>query len=137
MTKTTDYNQQALDFLKATGTTFTATFEHYGTMQNWDDNKSRDVFNCTLKNKKHKFRFVFGQSENESTGNGDNKPTAYDVLACLEKYEVGTFADFCSEFGYDIDSRKAYKVYKAVMKEWKNVELLFTPEQIELLQEIQ
>jgi len=64
-------------------------------------------------------------------------PTAYDVLACLQKYDVGTFEDFCSEFGYDEDSRKAFKIYKAVIREWKNVELLFTEEQIEKLQEIQ
>ncbi len=30
-------------------------------------------------------------------------PTAYDILACLTKYEVGTFDDFCSNFGYDTD----------------------------------
>lgn len=64
-------------------------------------------------------------------------PTPYDVLASITKYEVGTFDDFCSNYGYDADSRKAYKTYKEVMKEWKNVELLFTPEQLELLQEIQ
>lgn len=64
-------------------------------------------------------------------------PTAYDVLACIQKYDVGTFDDFCSEFGYDTDSRKAYKTYKAVLREWKNIEFLFTPEQIELLREIQ
>ena len=60
-------------------------------------------------------------------------PTAYDVLASITKYDVGSFEDFCSEFGYDTDSRKAYKIYKAVLKEWKNVELLFTAEQLELL----
>jgi hypothetical protein len=63
-------------------------------------------------------------------------PTAYDVLASITKYDVGTFDNFCSEFGYDADSRKAYKTYKAVMEEWKNIELLFTPDQLEQLQEI-
>ena len=28
-------------------------------------------------------------------------PDEYDVLACLVKYDVGTFEDFCLEFGYD------------------------------------
>ena len=51
-------------------------------------------------------------------------------------YDPETFEDFCHSFGFDSDSRKAYKTYKAVMKEWKNIELLFTPEQIEQLQEI-
>ena len=64
-------------------------------------------------------------------------PTAYDVLSCLTKYDCGDFENFCSECGYDVDSRKAYKTYKAVKREWENVKKLWTPEQIELLQEIQ
>lgn len=64
-------------------------------------------------------------------------PTAYDVLASIEKYEVTTFEDFCSNYGYDIDSRKAYKTYKAVKREWENVKKLFSEEQLELLREIQ
>lgn len=63
-------------------------------------------------------------------------PTAYDVLACIEKYEVGSFEDFCGNFGYDTDSRNAVKVYKAVRKESENVRKLFTEQEIELLQEI-
>lgn len=63
-------------------------------------------------------------------------PTEYDVLATITKYEVGTFDNFCSDFGYDTDSRTAYKTYKAVMKEWKNIELLFTADQLEVLQGI-
>ena len=63
-------------------------------------------------------------------------PTAYDVLACLTKYDPGTFEDFCGEFGYDTDSRKAYKTYKAVKREWKNVAILFTDEQLDMLREI-
>lgn len=64
-------------------------------------------------------------------------PTAYDVLTCLQKYGVGTFEDFCSEFGYDEDSRTAEKTYKAVVKEYDNVCKIWTDEEIEELQEIQ
>ena len=64
-------------------------------------------------------------------------PTAYSVLACLQKYDFGTFEDFCSEFGYDTDSRTAEKTYKAVLDEWLNVQKLFTDKEIEILQEIQ
>lgn len=65
------------------------------------------------------------------------EPNAYDILACLQKYDVGTFENFCSEFGYDVDSRKAEKVYKAFCEEFANVQKLFTDEEIERLQEIQ
>lgn len=64
-------------------------------------------------------------------------PTAYCVLTCLTKYDPGTFEDFCSEFGYNTDSRKAEKIYQAVKDEWQNVCALFTDAEIELLQEIQ
>jgi len=131
---TTDYQKQAIDFLNATSTAFTSTFkthDYYFT----DDMHTRDIYICVLKNKLHRFRFTFGQSLKDS--NGNTPPTAYNVLACLTKYDVGTFENFCSDFGYDTDSRKAYKIYKAVLREWKNVELLFTPEQIEQLQEIE
>lgn len=63
-------------------------------------------------------------------------PTAYDVLACIQKYDPGTFENFCSDFGYDTDSRSAVKFYKAVRKEWNNVSKLFTESEIEQLQEI-
>ena len=64
-------------------------------------------------------------------------PSEYDVLACLEKYDVGTFEDFCSEFGYDEDSRTAEQIYIAVIKEYKDLTRIFTEEQMEELSEIQ
>lgn len=64
-------------------------------------------------------------------------PTAYDVLACLTKYDPGTFENFCSEFGYDTDSRKAEKTHIAVLDEWKNICMLYSDSEIEQLQEIQ
>ena len=126
-----DYNKQATDFLTATGTTFKAEFKDHD-FYFPDDKEQRDIYRITLKNKLHTYRFNFGQS----ISNTGIAPRPYDVLSCLTKYEVGTFENFCGDYGYDVDSRKAYKTYKAVMKEWKNVELLFSPEQIELLQEI-
>lgn len=64
-------------------------------------------------------------------------PTAYDVLAYLTKYPIYDFADFCSEYGYDQDSRKAYKTYKAVKREWENIAILYNDDQLEQLREIQ
>jgi hypothetical protein len=63
-------------------------------------------------------------------------PTPYDVLACITKNDPGTFADFCSEFGYDEDSRRAETIYNAVVKEWRKVEKFFTAEEREKLQEV-
>jgi hypothetical protein len=52
-------------------------------------------------------------------------PTAYSVLACVQKYHHPTFGDFCAEFGYDTDSRKAEKTYQAVKDEYINILTLF------------
>lgn len=71
---------------------------------------------------------------------GKNKdfqaPTAYDILACMTKYEPGTFEDFCSEYGYDTDSRSAEKTYQAVKGEYSNLCRLFSDADLELMQEI-
>lgn len=63
-------------------------------------------------------------------------PNAYDILSCLTKYDVGSFEDFCSEFGYDVDSRSAEKIYKAVVKEYEGLSMLYSDEELEEMSEI-
>lgn len=254
--ETTNYDQQAIDFLQQTGTTFAAEFKEFNSMP-WDkDGEKRNIFTITLQNERHKYSFPFGASLKDSckphsafeysndkielhfgftqgvekaisfrvnietTYNKlrevyDSKtwlslfdrkqiteayadykeqveisnakarrkqesphivkmqrdiendflihqvirqivqlkekkdelgilqadtiihPSAYAVLTCLQKYDPGTFENFCSEFGYDTDSRKAVSTYKAVCKEWQNINKLFLDSEIEQLQEIQ
>ena len=87
---------------------------------------------------KLKQKDVFAIKYNEIVLNKDFKePNLYDVLTCLQKYEVGTFEDFCANFGYDEDSRSAEKTYKAVCKEFEAMERLFTNEELEILSLIQ
>ena len=127
-----EYDIQAETFLKETNTKFKATYldhNYYFT----DDKDTRDVYRITLSNNRGRISFKFGQSIAE-TG---KKPSAYSVLACLEKYEYIDFNDFCSNFGYDTDSRKAEKTYKAVKKEYEKLCKIFTEEEIEKLREIQ
>lgn len=64
-------------------------------------------------------------------------PSAYSVLSCLTKDDPGTFEDFCGDFGYDTDSRKAETIYKAVVNEYQNVCMLWNESEIELLWKIQ
>ena len=63
-------------------------------------------------------------------------PNAYDILSCLTKHDVGLFEDFCSEFGYDVDSRSAEKIYKAVVKEYEGLSMLYSDEELEEMSEI-
>lgn len=64
-------------------------------------------------------------------------PSEYSVLACLTKFDPGSFEDFCSEFGYNTDSEKADKVYSGVKEEWLNVCRMWSDSEIEELCEIQ
>lgn len=63
-------------------------------------------------------------------------PSEYSVLSCLTKYDPGSFENFCSEFGYDEDSKTTERTYNAVVSEWRNVCMIWTDEEIEELREI-
>lgn len=63
-------------------------------------------------------------------------PSAYSILSCLTLNDPGTFADFCGDYGYDFDSRKAERAYFAVQDEWTRVRSFFTPDELDALQEI-
>ena len=129
-----EYDQQAENFLSKTKTEFKAKFIKNG-LHFIDDKQPRDIYKITLKRGDREFKFNFGQSISDSEKG--IKPRAYEVLACLQKYEVGSFADFCGEFGYNEDSRKAEKIYKAVLNEFMNLQRLYSDEEINLLREIQ
>lgn len=126
-----EYTEQADKFLTETETTFKSLYKDHN-FYFPDDKDRRDIYSITLKNKSGKYSFTFGQS----TANTGTHPTSYSVLASITKSDPGTFENFCSEFGYEQDSRNAEKTYKAVCKEWKGVSKIFTPEQLEKLQEI-
>ena len=128
----TDYELQAENFLQQTGTTFSAEWDKYG-YHFADDKQERHIFKCVFRRGRRSFPLRFGQSIAADT----KPPTAYDVLACLRKYDCGSLEDFCSEFGYDDDSRTAERVYKAICKEYENVCRIWSDEEIELMQEIQ
>jgi hypothetical protein len=68
-------------------------------------------------------------------------PTEYDILACLQKYDVGDMDNFMAEFGYEIkctkDMTNFINTYNEVVKEYNDVRRCFTPEQIEAMCEIQ
>lgn len=67
----------------------------------------------------------------------DLKPSAYDVLACIVKYELAaTFEDFCGDFGYSIDSRRAEETYRAAQDEYRRFVRFFTEEEAERLREV-
>lgn len=70
------------------------------------------------------------------------KPTAYDVLACIEKYEYPLDPwEFAREFGYEIECEDDYnrvrKIAEACREQYEGLLDLFGEELMEELQEIQ
>lgn len=125
-----NYQKQANDFAAKHNVKMVINSTTYG-KHFADDKDSRYIFNITLKRNRKQYTFNFGQS----IAQGSNEPTMYDILTCLEKYESSDFEDFCSNYGYDNDSRKAYNIYLAVSREYKAVDRLFG-DIMEELQEI-
>lgn len=138
-TNISSYEQQGLDFLSSNQIEFSSKF--IGNDIHFDgDKENRDRFKCTFTKRLHpikKLEVRFGQSIASSNGDGHRKPSAYDILTCLTKNDPGTFSNFCAEFGYDDDIRKAETIYQLVQKEWEQVSAFFTALELEQLQEIQ
>jgi len=66
------------------------------------------------------------------------EPTAYSVLACIsnDAYCPDKFEDFCSEYGYEEDSRTAEKLFNRCSEFSDQINNFFTAEEIEALSKI-
>ena len=130
-----NYIQLGEDFAAKTGTTkkvLSVTYKkHFHT-----DKEQRFVFKICLEKGGKQYTFDFGQS----IAAGRKEPSFYDLFACFQKYDVGSFEDFCSEFGYNVedagDKYHAKRIYKAVCREYEAICRLYSSEEIEEMQEI-
>jgi hypothetical protein len=128
-----EYDKQANKFLKDTNTTFKVKYIKHDKYFP-DDTQTRDIYRFTLTKDGKSYSGRFGQSIAD-TG---KKPRPYDILTSLgaDRFE-GTYEDFCSEYGYDEDSMKAHKLYKAVVKENEGIKKLYSEEERDKMSEIQ
>jgi hypothetical protein len=79
---------------------------------NMPDSQDMDHWKVTLRRPGHSMTTYFSMGY----GHNGKAPKAAEVLDCLASDANGasdSFEDFCSNFGYDEDSRKAEKIYKA------------------------
>ena len=114
---------QFVEFLEKTETTYKAKFiteDKYFP----DDKEVRAIYRVTFRRNGLSKSFRFGTSINDTRLN--KPPKAYDVLAYLTKNDPDTFELFCSEYGYEVASKQAYKTYKAVQIEYAKVYTLFS-----------
>lgn len=159
-----EYQKQALDFLEKCNAKMEIEFLHVDINQNWNDNAKRNKYRFTITTPKGKMSGNFWDSIHNTEitlmkmddysikhrGKAEwllnafkakAVPTPYDILACLQKYEVGTMNDFFDEFGFEIHSAddmfSFMNTYNGVVKEYRDLCRIFTEEQMEMLREIQ
>lgn len=131
MTIANEYDKQAQEFLDKHNAT--VTFELIGKRKPSWGNKLVNTYWFTIERNGVEYSNTFYDSV-YNTQNGI-EPTAYSLLACLQKYEVGTYHEFCSEFGISPYDRASEELYTAVVHEEINVARLFG-DCMEELQEI-
>lgn len=121
------YDQQATDFLTRNGLKMRITLSDSKPAP-WDSSMYRPHYRITVSGKGRRMAFDFwGQKVRE-----------YDVLACCSS-DIGcpdTFEDFCSEYGYDEDSRKVFQTFKRAANHADRLRKFFTEEEQADLSEI-
>ena len=111
---------RAKSFAKKHGVKLTAIGKPVYNIHFPGETQMRWVYKMRLTRNGKSYTFNFGQSIRD----GKAEPTMYDVLACIEKYDVGSYEEFLNEFGYR-DSMDSRETYKAVVREYKAVNRLF------------
>lgn len=145
----TDINQNWNDNAKRNKYRFTITTPR-GKMSGdfWDSIHNTEITLMTVNEFIRKFGWKFPSYYATSSFQKKLKefkatavPTPYDILACLQKYDVGTMHEFFDEFGYEVhgvdDMFCFMNTYNAVVKEYRDLCRIFTEEQMEMLREIQ
>jgi len=125
-----------------------------------DDNQKRDVYSVELSRGGRTYTLPFGQSVVKSAQwrwesdwattkyefggrrptygdfklNADRcQPSAASVLLCLQTRSPGTFEEFCGEYGYDTDSRRAEKTWLACVEQYLALNDMYSEAELEAL----
>lgn len=132
----TNYEQQAVEFLKKADAKIKIEFVGFAINRQWNEKEKRPLYNVTISTPKGEMNFDFWDSIHNTEEKKAANLNEYDILACLTKYDPGTFEDFCFDYGYDTDSRSAEKLYFSVCNEYHNLCRIFTADQMDELSEI-
>lgn len=123
-----------------------ARFQGFETNENWKDREERGKFWVYVTNMdtKEKARFTFWDSlRNTERGvvlDGDELLTAFYFFVSDAMAGAESFHDFCGDFGYNEDSRSAYRIYtacKRAFKSWARVSGMDESATCDFLNELQ
>ena len=115
-----EYTRQAEAFLNCSGTDIDIKFDNVvDGFPFSDDTMPHNKYTVTLTRGDKSYKYPFYDSYNNFKNH--KQPTAYDVLSCLQTYDIdGDMWDFAEEFGYEIKSEKTYKRVRKIWSECKN-----------------
>lgn len=83
---------------------------------NMSESENMDNWRCVLHYEGRRMIIYYSKG----VGHNGAEPTVYEVLSCLASDASAcgmSFEEFCSECGYDSDSRKAERTYKACQRQ--------------------
>ena len=100
------YVKQARDFLESCNATMDIIYLGTEVNKDWDEKRERDTYMVNIRTPKGNMQVKFWDSINNTIKNSDAyrtnrlriKPTVYDILSCLQKYDVGDIEDFANVF---------------------------------------
>ena len=114
-----------------------------------DDKQSRHVYDVTITRNGKSISFTYGDSvaNTEIMLNQNLSRTLakkrkgvcdsrlYSILACVasDYYCDPQFKNFCADFGYDTDSRKAFDTWQKCLEQSEKLRTIFTDSDIECL----
>ncbi len=136
-----EYDIQAETFLAASGTEM--TIRKMGVVEGFpfheNDHLLHDRYIVTLKRDDKEYKFPFYNSA--MAHERGTKPRPYEILSCIEKYEVpDDMWEFADEYGYEIHCKKDYEnvqhIWKECRKQYRALYDLFGPYFMERLAEI-
>jgi hypothetical protein len=143
-----EYDRRATAFLKKHGITYSRQVAVPQRCPEWGaDNPRGDCAKCGTTHGTHYWVAFSAQGRNALAfdfwgslhDRAENRhPGAYDVLACVNSdiYCPDTFEGFCSEYGYNEDSRQAESMYQRCSEFAAKLREFFTDEEQEELAEI-
>ena len=122
------YEKQANDFLNKANSKM--TISHISENGEWKRSPMTGGYLYRVRIDRNGKTWTFQFSDCLANYQTNNRPSKYDVLACIEKYEpYGDVWDFAREFGYEIHDRDSFKatekIFKSVCREYKNVIRMF------------
>lgn len=133
----TEYGDSIVNTEKRIASLLGKQYDHYAGRVRKGDTIT-GLFNSFMDVTRSKKAFATWQAEASEWGatGMNNRPSAYDVLACLQAYEpAGDVDEFAGEYGYTKPS-EALRVFGNVVKEWTSLLTLYSNEEMEALQEI-